>query len=255
MAKSTSTPPKGSRQAKIEAASKNTGRGANTIVVAAVVVIVAIIAVVAGVIWMGRSGSDAAAGDAVPAGSAMGEGYRAFSDVTLKPGAPTVDVFEDFQCPACAQFEQILGPTVKELATTGAISLNYHVKTFLDDNLGNDASMRAGNGAFCAAREGKFQQFHDLVYANQPAQEGQGWTDAQLKGFAQQAGITGEALTRWEKCTADGSYTTYLQSVEEASFKAGVRGTPTVKINGTEVPLKDISTPELFTKAVQDATK
>ncbi|HYN30507.1 MAG TPA: thioredoxin domain-containing protein [Dermatophilaceae bacterium] len=254
MAKSTSTPPN-PRQAKIQAASKNTGRGANTIVVAAVVVIVAIVAVVGGVIWMDRSGGDAAAGDAVPAGTAMGEGFRAYSDAPAKAGAPTVDIFEDFQCPACAQFEQVLGPTVKDLATSGAITLRYHVKTFLDDNLGNDASTRAGNGAFCAAREGKFQEFHDLVYANQPAQEGQGWTDAGLKGFAEQAGITGDALTQWETCTKDGSYTTYLQSVEEASFKAGVRGTPTVKINGTEVELKDIGTPELFTAAVQNATK
>ena len=46
------------------------------------------------------------------------------------------------------------------------------MKNFLDDNLRNDSSTRAGNAAFCAADAGKFQEFHDAVFPNQPAQRG-----------------------------------------------------------------------------------
>ena len=42
--------------------------------------------------------------------------------------------------------------------------------------------------------------------------------------------------------------------MEAKSFEDGVRGTPTVRINGEIVELASIGSPELFTQAVQDAT-
>ena len=129
------------------------------------------------------------------------------------------------------------------------------MKNFLDDNLRNDSSTRAGNAAFCASDAGKFQEFHDPVFPNQPATEGDGFTAAQLKGFAEQAGITGPALVTWQQCYDANKYVDYVNSVEEASFKAGVRGTPTVKINGTDVDLNTISTPEALTQVIANATQ
>ena len=129
------------------------------------------------------------------------------------------------------------------------------MKNFLDDNLGNDSSTRAGNAAFCASDAGKFQEFHDQVFPNQPATEGDGFTDAQRKGFAETAGITGEALTTWQACVDAGTYVDYVNSVEEQSFADGVRGTPTVKIDGEEVELGSIASPELLTQAIENAGK
>lgn len=246
------------RQAKIDAARSSAGSGANKIVVAAVVVVVAIIAVVGGVIWAQQSDEDAVTGggNALPTGvSALGEGYPAFQDVTPAGNAPVVDLYEDFQCPACASFEAVVGDTFISLAREGKIRLVYHVKNFLDDNLGNDASTRSGNGTFCASDAGKFQEFHDQIFPNQPAREGGGFSDAQLKGFAETAGITGEALTTWQSCYDAGKYVDYVNSVEEQSFADGVRGTPTVRIDGTDVELGSIASPELLEQAIQDATK
>jgi len=54
---------------------------------------------------------------------------------------------------------------------------------------------------------------------------------------------------------ADGTYTRYVTSVNEAAFKVpGFQGTPTVMINGQMVDLGTIGTPELLTQAIQDAT-
>ncbi|WP_377642849.1 DsbA family protein [Oryzobacter terrae] len=253
---SSKSTPSTDRQAKIRAASTNAGGGANRIVVGAVVLVVAIIAVVGGVIWSQRSADDApTGGTALPKGvAAMGEGYRAFADVTARPGAPTVDVYEDFQCPACKQFEELTGATVTGLAKEGRIVLVYHVKNFLDDNLRNDSSTRAGNAAFCAADAGRFQEFHDQVFPGQPATEGAGFTDAQLSGFAQAAGITGDALATWQDCVEGGRYDAYVDSVEKQSFADGVRGTPTVRIDGKDQELGAIASPEGFTAAVEAAT-
>ena len=44
-------------------------------------------------------------------------------------------------------------------------------------------------------------------------------TDAQLAKWAGVAGITGDPLTTWTKCVSDGTYTRYVNSVNEAAFK------------------------------------
>jgi protein-disulfide isomerase len=254
--KSSTTPPASARQAKIQAAQKSGGSGANKIVVATVVVIVAIIAVVGGVVWS-QSKQEAAIGTstAVPAGASMGQGFPAFADVTAVSGAPTMDLYEDFQCPVCKDFEAALGSTIQGLASQGKLKLNYHVLNFLDDKTGAQNSTPAANGAFCAAADGKFQEFHNAVFEDQVA-EGEDVTDAQLAKWAAAAGITGDPLTTWTKCVADGTYTRYVNSVNEAAFKIpSFKGTPTVMINGQDVDISTIASPELLTKAVENATK
>ncbi|MBM6399473.1 DsbA family protein [Phycicoccus sonneratiae] len=244
------------RQAKIQAAQKASGGGSNKIVVATVVVVVAIVAVVGGVVWsQAKKQASVGTSTAVPAGSSMGKPFRAYADVTPVAGAPTVDLYEDFQCPNCGQFEGILGETIRDLGQSGKIVLNYHVLNFLDKNTGARNSTPAANGAFCAATTGKFQQFHDAVYRNQKT-EGEDVDQATLDGWAKVAGITGSALTAWNTCVADGTYDRYIQSVNDAAFKLpGFQGTPTVSINGEMKDLRTVGTVEGFTKAVQDATK
>lgn len=261
MAKNTTTKgkaPATARQAKIQAAQRSGGGGgANKIVVATVVLVVAIIAVVAGVVWAQANQKNAitGGGKALPPGvTALGAGFPAFADVTPAPGAPTLDLYEDFQCPACKSFEDQLGSTVEKLAQDGKLKLVYHVKNFLDDNLRNDWSTKAANAAFCAADAEKFQAFHDQAYAHQPS-EGEGFTDAQLKNFAQASGISGAALTTWQQCYDAGKYVDYVNSVETKSFADGVRGTPTLKLDGKDLDLQQVGTPALFTQAVQNATK
>jgi protein-disulfide isomerase len=258
MGKKPTQQPASSRQAKIQAAQTSQGSGANKIVVATVVLVVAIIATVGGVIWMQQSQVDevTGGGNALPTGvSELGQGYPGFQDVTPAANAPVVDLYLDYQCPACASFESILGSTFSSLAEEGKIKLVYHVKNFLDDNLQNDSSTRAGNAAFCASDAGTFQAFHDQVFPNQPAVEGDGFTDAQLKGFAETSGITGAALTTWQACYDAGKYVDYVNSVEAASFEDGVRGTPTVRIDGEDVELGSIASPELLTQAIENATQ
>ncbi len=256
MAKKQTTPPASARQAKIQAASGSSGGGANKIVVATVVAVVAIIAIVGGVIWS-QSQKQAATGTstAVPAGAAMGKGYPAFATASPAAGVPTVDLYEDFQCPICAQFEAALGSTFQDLAAQGKLKLNYHVLNFLDDKTGAKNSTPAANGAFCAAGQGKFQEFHNAVFASQVA-EGQDVTDAELGAWATTAGITGDSLATWKKCVADDTYTKYVTSVNEAAFKIpNFQGTPTVEINGKTVDLNTIKSPELLTQAIQNATQ
>ncbi|KGN32531.1 membrane protein [Knoellia sinensis KCTC 19936] len=233
------------------------GGSVTPIVVGAAVAILAIVAVVAGVVINGRTAQEGAGSStAVPAAAGgMGEGFVANADVKLLAGAPTLDIYEDFQCPACAEFEQVMGATIRDLAAQGRIKLVYHLKTIIDANVGVEHSLMMGNAAICAADAGKFQAFHDEVFAHVPAQTGQGWSAAQTKAFAVNAGVSGEALEAWTACVDERTYATYVESTEEASAKAGINGTPTVLLAGEKVDFTQVSTAAALVQAIEGATK
>lgn len=242
-----------SRQQKIQAAAPKRAGGPNRIVLGAVLAVVAIIAIVAGVIVSTRGGSGGAiTSHALPPGvSTMGGGLQANNTVTLVKGAPTLDLYEDFQCPICHEFEKLFGAQIRSQASAGKVKLNYHVLNFLDSRSPNESSTRAALGAFCAADQGKFEAYHDQVYANQPQQEGAGWTDAQLKSYAQNVGLN---TSTWQTCVKDKKYQKYLDAVQQQAAKGGVTGTPTIKLNGKIIDLQGL-TPASLDKAIADATK
>ncbi|MBK8469130.1 MAG: thioredoxin domain-containing protein [Candidatus Phosphoribacter sp.] len=150
-------------------------------------------------------------------------------------GVPTLDLYEDPQCPVCKEFEQIYGPTIADLLATNRARLVVHTMTFLDGNLRNDSSARAANASFCAADQGRFLTYVSAVYDGQPAREGEGWTDAQLEAFAGQVGVAD--LATWRTCQTQARYAAHIAALEKNSEKAGVSGTPTLKVNGTLVRL------------------
>ncbi|MBK8435449.1 MAG: thioredoxin domain-containing protein [Austwickia sp.] len=172
---------------------------------------------------------------------------------TAAASAPTLEVYEDFQCPTCATVHASLGPTIKELAAAGKVRLVFHPMVFLDDKIGNDASKRVTNAAACAADAGAYLAYHHAAMSNQSS-EGKGFTAEQIQQFARDAGLSGTALTTWQACEAAGTYRAYVLASEQTALASGVNGTPTFKVNGRELELGTL-TPESLSKAVTDATQ
>jgi protein-disulfide isomerase len=168
-------------------------------------------------------------------------------------GVPVLDYWEDFQCPACKATEDATGSTVAGLAAANEVIVRYHMLSFLDGNLRNDSSSRAANAFACSADAGAQGAYHDTVYANQPAEEGAGYTDEQLLQFGTDAGISGEAFTTFSTCVSDGTYDAYVSSVGTAGAKAGVVTTPTILLNGTALPSEVTSSPQAITAAITAA--
>jgi protein-disulfide isomerase len=232
-------------------------KGPNPVVIGAVIAAVMIVGVVAAILIgnSSKSGSSTpASGSAVPVGVVGGTGGGILVNPTAKGNAPTVDVYADFQCPVCGNFEKTFGPTLTQMANAGEIKYIVHMMSFLDANLRNDSSARSSNAAACAADAGKFPEYHSGVFAIQPAKEGDGYTDAQLAEVAKTAGITGPALTTWQQCTSSGQHNQYVDDVATTSGKAGVNSTPTVKIDGKDIT-KTLTTADALVTQVKLATK
>lgn len=159
--------------------------------------------------------------------------------------APVVDVWLDFQCPYCRQFDLSTGPTLDQLAEDGKAKVIYHPLSFLGPE-----SVRAANAYGCSVDAGKPSEYMRVLYENQPPEKSGGYTNEDLIKFAEQAGITGD---EFEQCVNDGKYETWVEDVAKQGDKAGVQGTPTVRIDGENVPPEQF-TPEGITQAVEAAS-
>lgn len=200
-----------------------------------IIAAVLVIAVVVGVFVSQANKSGAYSGSVPQGGTSNAQGLQAYPGVKLQAGAPTVDLYEDFQCPICNDLEKANGEQILADAKAGKIKLVWHLMTFLQDNLNNaPSSTIAANGLYCAADAGKAADYHKANFAGQP-KEGVGYKISDIKKFGQQAGITGAALTKFNSCVDNGSYDKYVSATMDNAGKAGVNGTPTIFIDGKEL--------------------
>ena len=154
----------------------------------------------------------------------------------LDASIPLVVEYFDYQCPACRATDQVFGARLADLARKGVIRLEFHAMTFLDDNLSNDSSTRAAVAAACADIVGAYGSYHRVIYANQPAKEGAGYLDSQLRNdFAARAGITGPGLQNFQKCYDSRATATFVAGVDQAAKDEGVHSTPTLRFNGNDI--------------------
>jgi protein-disulfide isomerase len=106
------------------------------------------------------------------------------------------------------------------------------VISFLDASSTTKYSSRAANALYAAAAVSPdaFAKYHQLLFAQQPAEGSAGLTEDKLVELAQQAGAGAAAAD-----IRAGTYANYVGRATEQSSKDGVTGTPTVKVNGTAV--------------------
>ena len=215
-------------------------------IIGAITVVVVAVAII-GVAVIAKNSSSSTASPSVtasadpsaaaPTGTLGGEDTYAYGvPYGSNPDAPTLAIWEDFQCPACKAVEDANGEGIVKLADEGIVRLVWRPTTFLDNNLGNDSSLRAAAAFGCAIDAGKAKEFHATVFANQPEQEGTGYTDDQLISFGEKAGITGTDLDTFKTCVADGTYLTWAANSTSIFYSSGVQGTPTATLDGKDVP-------------------
>lgn len=176
--------------------------------------------------------------------------FEPTGDVEVAENAPVVEVFEDFLCPACAQFDAYMSPTLYEFAESGEIQFRFQPFSFMHTASTNEYSRRAMNIAMCAVDEQGPAAFWDVktaLFLNQPTGGGAGPSNDDLLETAQSVGVEG-----LDECVRTEKFVPWIDQARTTSAEdRGVTGTPTLHINGEE---SEARTPEDFSAAIAAAT-
>jgi protein-disulfide isomerase len=188
-----------------------------------VIIMISFIVVVGVVFSLISSRSNSTA--AIPATVSEADGYGI---VLNQESTPKIDVYIDYQCPACRVFEIINGGYLNEVIAQKKAKVVFHPMTFIGPE-----SILAANSAACAADENKFVDMNLALFQNQSESENSGkWSKDYLVELGKSIGIKSDTF---ESCVNDGKYVKWTSNVAAASAKANVNGTPTIFVNGKQL--------------------
>jgi protein-disulfide isomerase len=225
------------------------------LIVGASVVCVLGLAAVIGVIAAnaGKNKGSQSSGPVVAPSGAQGKDSLAIP--VGKDGARSaLQVWEDFRCPACQAFEAAYRQTLHELTDAGKLRVEYHLVRLIDGNLGGTGSLRAANAAACAQDAGKFRDYHDVLYANQPKETDDAFAD-NLKLIELAGQVQGLDTPAFRACVNDGKHDSWVDK-SQAAFKAGnFSGTPTVLLDGKNIYEDRTMTPQKLKQMVEAANQ
>ncbi|MFF4544308.1 DsbA family protein [Streptomyces sp. NPDC001435] len=222
--------------------------GASVLCVLGLAAVIGVIAANAGK----NKGSQSSGPVVAPSGA---QGKDSLAIPVGKDGAKsTLTVWEDFRCPACQAFEAAYRPTLHELADAGKLRVEYHLVRLIDGNLGGTGSLRAANAAACAQDAGKFRDYHDVLYANQPKETDDAFAD-NAKLLESAGKVQGLDTPAFRACVNDGKHDSWVDK-SQAAFKAGnFSGTPTVLLDGKNIYQDRTMTPQKLKEMVEAANQ
>jgi protein-disulfide isomerase len=179
-------------------------------------------------------------------------------DELIKNGSPilgnvsapiTIIDFSDFQCYLCNRFVKNTEPLINQTyIQTGKVALVFgHLP-----NRGLD-SMDAALAAQCTNDQGKFWEFHNLLYSNQKPIDS-GWVSKEnLKNFASR--IPGLDIKQFDSCFDSEKYKSFVQKDIDLALSFGFRETPSFIVensNGSNPEMLSGALPFESFKAVID---
>jgi protein-disulfide isomerase len=151
------------------------------------------------------------------------------------PNAPVkVIEFADFQCTVCHQYWlQMESSILDTYVATGKV---YY--TFANFAFFGKESSDAAAAAYCANDQGKFWEYHDVIFANYKGENVGGFVPANLKAFAEKLGLD---MTKFNACFDSGQYAQKV--IDDATYARSnnVTGTPSFLVNGKLVYASDLT--------------
>lgn len=151
------------------------------------------------------------------------------SSILGNPSAPiTIVEFGDYQCHQCYNWFHNTKPTIFEnYVETGKANFIFVDLAFL----GKD-SPKAAQASYCAEDQGKYWEYHNMLYNSQESKIDNGWANSErLKAFAFSLGLDMELF---ESCLDSEKYSKRVQHNINEARKHGVRGTPGFFIVGPD---------------------
>lgn len=138
----------------------------------------------------------------------------------------TVIEFADFRCPFCEKwFTDVEANLIKDYVNTGKVKFAFRNYAFL-----GPGSTLSANAAECANEQGKFWEYHDYLYKNQPPE-----TDTSMytiDNLTTIAGTLGMNTDQFKSCLSANKYNNDVSKDLSDGQAAGVSGTPATFVNG-----------------------
>ncbi|HKP45120.1 MAG TPA: thioredoxin domain-containing protein [Pyrinomonadaceae bacterium] len=144
----------------------------------------------------------------------------------------TLEEFGDFECPPCGMLHPVLKTMEKEFGQR--IQIIFREFPLVPTHV---HALSAARAAEAAGLQGKFWEMHDLLYDNQKA-----WHDAfdARPMFEQYAGQIGLNMEKFRSDSASEVVAQRILRDGARGHALGVSGTPTVFMNGREVPFESL---------------
>jgi len=144
-----------------------------------------------------------------------------------KVDAPVVMViYSDFACPYCTQFAQKVEPELADLVDQGTLRIEWRDLAQI-----SPTSPLAAQAGRAAAKQGKFWEFHDAVYAAANPQDHPEYTEDSLVAFAQKAGVADIAQFRTDMASEETA--TAVTEAKNHAHSIGITGTPFMIVGET----------------------
>ena len=162
-------------------------------------------------------------------GITFGEGAVAGTTVE---GAPELQVYIDFMCPVCGQYDAVNRDDIRTMLVEAEATVIFHPLNFLDGySTEGDYSTRAANAFATVATDAPEAalDFLEAMFDNQPAENGPGLTDEEIATIAVEAGVPQDVADT----LAARTYGDWVAVASDQARNDGVTGTPTTFLDGT----------------------
>ena len=158
------------------------------------------------------------------------EGVSLQAHIKGNADAPvTLVEYSDFQCPACAAFQ----PVIEEILATYGDRLRFEYKHFPLPI--HPYAIQAAMAAEAAGQQGKFFEYHDLLFANQQEWSNSSVPNALFRTYAEELGLDMDAFARHSNATM-------LKNEVRAQMQEGrdmdINSTPTFYLNGERMVIE-----------------
>jgi protein-disulfide isomerase len=141
-----------------------------------------------------------------------------------------IEEFSDFQCPYCGKIQ----PVLKDIITTFGDRIAFYFKHY-PLVAGHPYAFRAALAAECANDQGKFWEYHDMLFANQNVNGSPKFNPDDLIGYARSLGLKEADFTA---CLNSRAKEKIVRADMADGDKRGIQGTPTFFINGQKFEFK-----------------
>ena len=137
------------------------------------------------------------------------------------PTAPiTITEYSDYQCPYCKKFsDETEKQLVDKFVAGGQVRFIYRSFGLF---IGPE-SQASAEATYCAGDQGKFWQFHDILFANHTGENVGDYTTKKLQAFAKTLGLD---MNAFNSCLSSGKYTERVTQDGIDGRAAGIKATP-----------------------------